>query len=97
MNTSLYEVELDQQQIKAKEPIDFGVFFLQHPKLRDLELNRIFLTSFCDVNEFEDLEMYTDFTDLALAEKEQEGLYPVRSESRKKTIPFKASPQWFQS
>ena len=72
VNNSLYEVELAKAQIKHKEPIIVGFFILQHAKLRMLELYYNFITRFCDVNKFEELEMDTDSLYLALAEKELE-------------------------
>ena len=60
VNNSLYEVELAKSQIEHKEPIIVSFFILQYAKLRMLELYYNFLTRFCDVNKFEELEMDTD-------------------------------------
>ena len=70
MNNSLYEVELAKAQSEHNEPIIVGFFILQYAKLRMLEMYYNFLTRFCDVNKFEELEMDTDSLYLALAEKE---------------------------
>ena len=72
VNTSLYEVELAKAQIEHKKPTIVGFFILQYEKLRMLELYYNFLTKFCDVNKFEELETDTDSLYLALAEKELE-------------------------
>ena len=80
VNNSLYEVELAKAQIEHKEPIIVGFFILQYAKLRMLELYYKFFTRFCDVNNFEELEMDTDSLYLALAEKELEGC--IRPEMR---------------
>ena len=57
---SLYEVELAKAQIEHREPVIVGFFNLQYVKLRILELYYNFFTRFCDVNNFEELEMDTD-------------------------------------
>ena len=80
MNNSLYEVELAKAQLERKEPILVGFFILQYEKLRLLELYYNFLTKFCDLNQFEKLEMDTDSLYLALAVKELEDC--IRSEMR---------------
>ena len=80
VNNSLYEVELAKAQIEHKEPIIVGFFILQYAKLRMLELYYNFFTRFCDVNNFEELEMDTDSLYLALAEKELEDC--IRPEMR---------------
>ena len=80
MNNSLSEVELAKAQIEHKEPILVRFFILQCAKLRMLELYYNFFTRFCDVNEFEELEIDTDLLYPALAEKELEGC--IRLEMR---------------
>ena len=70
VNNSLYEVELAKAQIEHKEPIIVRFFILQYANLRTLERYYDFLTRFCDVNKFEELETDTDSLYLALAEKE---------------------------
>ena len=72
VNNSLYEVELAKAQVEHKEPIIVSFFFLEHAKLRLLELYYNSFTRFCDVNKFEELEMDTDSLCPALAEKELE-------------------------
>ena len=72
MNNSLYEVEFGKAQIEHKEPIIFGFFILQYANLRKLELYYNFFTKFCDVTNFEELELDTDSLHLALAEKKLE-------------------------
>ena len=68
----LYEFELAKAPIEHKEPIIVGFFILQYAKLRRLELYYNFFNRFCDVNQFEELEMHTDLLYLARAEKELE-------------------------
>ena len=68
-NNSLYEVELAKAHIEHKDPIIFGFFILQNAKLRMLELYHNFFTRFCDVNQFEELEMDTNLLYFAPAEK----------------------------
>ena len=80
MNNSLYEVELAKAEIEHKEPIISGLFILQYGKLRMLELYYKFFTRFCDVNNFEELEMDTDSLYLGLAENELEDC--IRAEMR---------------
>ena len=80
VNNSLFEVELAKAQIEHKEPIIVGFFILQYTKLRMLELYHNFITRFCDVNKFEELEMDTDSLYIALAEKELENC--IRPEMR---------------
>ena len=80
MNNSLYEVELAKAQIEHKEPIIVGFFVLKNAKLRMLELYYNLFTKLCDVNNFEELEMATDSSYLALAEKELEDC--IRPEMR---------------
>ena len=72
VNNSLYEVELAKAPTEHKEPIIVGFFILQYAKLRMWELYYNFFTRFCDVNNFDELEMDTDSLYLALAEKELE-------------------------
>ena len=59
-------------QIEHQEPIIVGFFILQYANLRILELYYNFFARFCDVNQFEELEMDTDSLYLALAEKKLE-------------------------
>ena len=69
LNNSLYEVELVKAEIEHKEPIIVGFFILQYTKLGMLELYYNFISKFCDVNKFEELEMDTDLLNIALGEK----------------------------
>ena len=69
LNSSLYGVELAKAEIEDEEPIIVGFFILQYAKLRKLEPYCNFFTKFCDVNNFEELEMDTDLLYLALGEK----------------------------
>ena len=79
INDQLYEVELAKADIEHREPILVGFFILQYAKLRKLELYYNFFERFCDVNNFEELEKYTDSFYLVLSEKE---LYDcIREES----------------
>ena len=72
MNNSLFEVEIAKPQIEHKEPIIVGFLIFEYAKLRMLELYYNFFTRFCDVNNFEELEMDTDSPYLALTGKELE-------------------------
>ena len=80
INDQLYEVELAKAEIEYREPIIVGFFILQYAKLRMLELYYNFSERFCDVNNFEELEMDTDSLYLALSEKEFYGC--IREESK---------------
>ena len=80
INDQLYEVELAKTEIEHREPIIVGFFILQYAELRILELYYNFFERFCEVNNFEELEMDTDSLFLALSEKE---LYDcIREESK---------------
>ena len=80
INDQLYEVELAKAETEHREPLIVGFFILQYAKLRMLELYYNFFERFCDVNNFEELEMDTDSLCLALSEKE---LYDcIREESK---------------
>ena len=57
-------------EIEHREPIIVGFLILQYAKLRMLELYYNFFERFCDVNNFEELEMDTEFLYLALSEKD---------------------------
>ena len=70
MNHQLYEVELAKAEVKHKEPVVLGFFFLQYAKLRMLELCYNFCDKFCDINKIEELEMDTDFLYFALVEQQ---------------------------
>ena len=61
-------IELLKSTIEHKETIIVRFFILQYAKLRMLEPYYNFFDKFCDVNEFEELEMDTDTLYLALAE-----------------------------
>ena len=80
INGQLYEAELAQAEIEHREPIIVGFFILQYAKLRMLELHFSFFERFCDVNNFEELEMDTDSLYLALSEKESYDC--IREESK---------------
>ena len=70
INDQLYQVELEKAEIEHREPIFVGFFILQYAKLRMLDLYYNFFERFCDVSKFEELEMDTDSSYLALSEKE---------------------------
>ena len=70
INDQLYEVELEKAEIEHREPIIVGFFILQYAKLITLDVYYNFFERFCDVNKFEELEMDTDSSYLALSEKE---------------------------
>ena len=82
VNIWFYEVELAKAQIDHKEPIIVGFAILQYAKLRMLELYYNLFTRFCDVIEFEGLEMDTDSLYLASAEIELED--SIRPETKAK-------------
>ena len=63
----LYEVELAKQKIENREPIIIGFFIVQYSKPRLLELYYNLFDRFCDVNKFEESEMYRNSLYLALA------------------------------
>ena len=69
VNISSHELELAREPIKQREPVFVGFFVPQYAKQRKLELNQKFLIKFCDLNNFEELEMDTDWLYNALAEK----------------------------
>ena len=80
INDQLFEVELAKAEIEHREPIIAAFFILEYAKLRMLELSYNFFERFCDVNKFEELQMDTDSSFLALSEKE---LYRcIREESK---------------
>ena len=71
----LYEVELvksEIEEIEQREPIFVGFFILQYAKLRMLELYFKIFKSFCDTDEYEELEMDTDSLHLDLSEEKLE-------------------------
>ena len=80
LNNSLYEVELAKAEIEHEEPIIVGFFVRQYAKLRMLEPYCNFFTKFCDVNNFEELELDTDLLYLALGEKKPDNC--IRPELR---------------
>ena len=77
----LYEVELAKAEIEHREPIIVGFFKLRYAKLRILELYYNFFERFCDVNNFEELEMDTDSLYLAPSEKELYDCIPEKSKT----------------
>ena len=70
--TDLYELELVKPIIEHREPIIGGFFILQYANLRMLELYYSFFDKFCDVNNFEELNMDTESLCLSLAEENLE-------------------------
>ena len=80
VNNSSNEVELAKAQIEHKDLIIVGFFVLQYAKLRMLEVWYNFVTSFSDVDKFEEFEMDTDSLYLDLAEKQLEDC--IRPERR---------------
>ena len=67
VSKAIYEVELVKSTAEHREPIIVGFFILRYAKLRMLELYYNFFDKFCDVQDFEELEMDTDSLYLALA------------------------------
>ena len=70
VNHQLNEVELAKAEVEHKEPVLVEFFILQYEKQRRLEPYFNFFDSFCDISEFEKLEMDTDCLYLALTEQE---------------------------
>ena len=80
VNNYLYEVQLAKAQKEHKEPTIVGFLILQCTKLRILKLYYNFITEFCSVHKFKELEMDTDSLYLVPAEKELEDC--IRSQLR---------------
>ena len=72
----LNDIELLKSFIEHKEPIKVGFFILQYAKVRMLELYYNFFDKFCDVYNFEELEMDTDLLYLALDEEKLYDCFP---------------------
>ena len=70
----MYELELVKPAIEHKEPIIVRFFILQYAKLRMLELFYNFFKKFCDIDQYEELEMDTDSLYLALSEEILDGV-----------------------
>ena len=80
INDQLYEIELAKAEIEHTQLTIVGFFILQYAEHRMLKLYYNFFERLCDVNQFEELEMDTDYLYLALSEKE---LYDcIREESK---------------
>ena len=60
INDQLYEVELTKAEIEHRNLIIVGFSILRYAKLRMLELHYNYCEKFCDVNNFEELEIDTD-------------------------------------
>ena len=67
--TDFYEVELVKFTSEYREPIIVYFLILHYAELRMWSCIIIFFDKTCDVNNFEDLEMDTDFFCLALTEE----------------------------
>ena len=70
INDHLYEVEMARLETEHRKPIIVGFFILQYAKLRMLQLYYNSFERLSDVNKFEELELDTDFSYLAVSEKE---------------------------
>ena len=68
----LYEMKIVQSEIEHSEPIIVGFFILQNAKLRMLENYYNCFKKFCDTDNYEELEMVTDFLYLALSDENLE-------------------------
>ena len=84
INDQLYEVEFVKSESKHKEPLIGGFFILQYANLRMLEQYFNFFDKYCDVTNFEELEMDTDWLYIALSEHVglYVRLYPTSNEKR---------------
>ena len=71
---NLYEMEMAKTKIRFDLPIQLGYHILQLAKLRMLQFRYDCLAYYCDVKDFEYLEMDTDSAYLSLAGKELEDI-----------------------
>ena len=71
---NLYEMEMAKTKIRFDLPIQLGYHILQLVKLRMLQFRYDCLQEYCDVNDFEYIEMDTDSAYLSLAGKQLEDI-----------------------
>ena len=71
---NLYEMEMAKAKIRFDLPIQLGYHILQLAKLRMLQFRYDCLENYCDVKDFEYLEMDTDSAYLSLAGKQLEDI-----------------------
>ena len=76
----LYEVELVKSEVEHRESINVGFFILQYAKLRMLELYCNFFKKYHDPDMYEEFEIDTDSTYLALSEESLEDVIPPEKE-----------------
>ena len=69
VKNSLCEVEFDQAQNEHKESFVVRFFLLQKAKLEKLELYYSFITNFCVVHKFQELERESESLYIALTWK----------------------------
>ena len=62
-------MELNKTRIIHKEPLIVGFYILQYAKLTMLQLKYNFLSTFCNENMYELIEMDTDSLYMALIEE----------------------------
>ena len=60
LKDQIFEVEMSKTRNEHKEPIIVGFFILLYAKITMLQLKNIFLSSFCDINKYELIEMDTE-------------------------------------
>ena len=60
LKDQIFEVEMSKTRNEHKEPIIVGFFILLYAKITMLQLKNIFLSSFCDTNKYELIEMDTE-------------------------------------
>ena len=71
---NLYEMEMAKTKIRFDLPIQLGYHILQLAKLRMLQFRYDCLQEYCDVNDFEYIEMDTDSAYLSLSGKQLEDI-----------------------
>ena len=60
LKDQIFEVEMSKTCIEHKKLIIVGFFILLYDKITMLQLKNIFLSSFCDTNKYELIEMDTE-------------------------------------
>ena len=78
--SSIYEVEMVEQEVNHKEPIVVGFFILQYAKRTLLQLFHNYFQLFCDSQKYDLIEMDTDSGYMALSEGKVEEL--IRAEMK---------------
>ena len=60
LKDQIFQVEMSKTRIQHKEPIIVWFFILLYAKVTMWQLKNIFLSSFCDTNKYEMIEMDTE-------------------------------------